>query len=156
MSRFVVAEEGHVVNILPPIDITGGVLADRFSMSKYSHASIIIQAGVTAAAWTKIIVNNCTAATGGTSAAIAHVIYKCETDASDVLGSRTAVLAAGTTPSANNNIMYVIELDHTELTAGYEWVELSLTNGGNANLVSAVAILSGPRFALEASPTVLA
>lgn len=156
MSRFVAAEEGHIVNVIPPIDVSGGVDGDRFSMSKYSHATIIVQIGVSAAAFTKIIVYKCNAATGGTATAIAHSIYKCETDASDVLGARTAVLAAGTTPSANNNIFYVIELDHTELSDGYEWVQVSITNGVNSVIASIVAILSGPRYALEASPTVLA
>lgn len=156
MSRFVAAEEGHIVNIIPPVDISGGADGDRFSMSKWSHATIIVQIGVSAAAFTKIIVYKCTAATAGTTAAIAHSIYKCETDAGDVLGARTAVTTAGTTPSANNNIMYVIELDHTELSDGYEWVQVSLTNGVNSVIASAVVILSGPRYANEASPTVLA
>ena len=153
-----IAEECHIVNLLPPIDITGGQWTDVFNMEGYSHATIIIQAGVTAAAWTKIIVNECIDATGhsGTATAIAHSIYKCETASSDVLGARTAVLAAGTTPSANNNIFYVIELDAAELTSGYNWVEISLTDAGNANLVSAVAILSGARYGMDQSPTVLA
>jgi len=156
MSRFVVAEEGHVVNVLPPIDISGGKDGDRFSMSKWSHASIIVQIGVSAAAFTKITVKKCTAATGGTATAIAHFIYAQETDAGDVLGVRTAVATAGTTPSANNNIFYVIELDHSELSDGYEWVEVNLTNGVNSVIASVVAILSGPRYGNEASPTVLA
>jgi len=156
MGKFNVAEAGHVVNVIPPIDISAGVDGDRFSLSEYSHASIIVQIGVSGAAFTKIIVYKCSAATGGTATAIAHYIYKCETDASDVLGVRTAVTTAGTTPSANNNIFYVIELEDTELSDGYEWVQGSLTNGVNSVIASCVAILSGPRYAREASATQLA
>lgn len=156
MAGINIAESCHVVNILPPIDITGGAFSDVFSMENYAHATIIIQAGVTAAAWTKIIVNECIDATGhvGTAVAIAHYIYKEETDSGDTLGVRTAALAAGETPSANDNIFYVIELNASELSDGYPWVELSLTNGANANLVSAVAILSGARYAPGATAIV--
>jgi hypothetical protein len=156
MSGFIAAEAGHIVNVIPPIDISAGVDGDRFSMSKYRHASIIVQVGVSAAAFTKIILYKCSAAAGGTATAIAHYIYKQETDAGDVLGVRTAVTTAGTTPSANNNIFYVIELEDTELSDGYEWVQVSLTNGVNSVIASCVAILSGPRYGREASPTVLA
>lgn len=154
--RFVTAEEGHWVNILPPVDITGGVTCDRFTMAKHNHASILIQVGVSAAAWTKIILNACTAATGGVATAIAYNIYKCETAASDVLGARTAVAATGLTPSANDSIMYVIELDASELPADSNWVELSLTNGVNSVIASAGALLSGSRYASPQSATVLA
>lgn len=157
MSRgFTVAEHGHVVNLKPPIDISGGEDCDVFSMENYSHASIIIQVGVSAAAFTKIIVNECTdfSATGAT--AIAHTIYKEETAAGDTLGAGVAVAAAGTTPSANDNIMYVIELDDAQLSDGYQFVQVQLTNGVNAVLASAVAVLSGARYGSAQSATAIA
>ena len=44
---FVISEAGHVVNILPPIDLNGGVVnSDVFSMRNYNHVSITIQQGV--------------------------------------------------------------------------------------------------------------
>ena len=156
MPGFNIAEMGHIVNILPPVDITGGVTGDVFSMANHSHATIIVQVGVSAAAFTKIIVNECTdfAATGVT--AIAYSVYKEETAAGDTLGARTAVLAAGLTPSANDNIFYVIELDAAELSDGYNFVQLSLTNGVNSVIASAVAILSGARYAGTESSTAIA
>jgi hypothetical protein len=157
---FNVAEQGHVVNILPPIDITGGVLSDRFTMENHSHATIVIQIGVSAAAATAIIVNECAAFTEpspATKNAIAHSIYKEETAAGDTLGARTAVLAAGTTPSANDTIMYVIELDARELADGFPIVELEITNASaNSVLCSAVAILSGSRYGNTLSATAIA
>jgi hypothetical protein len=154
----VIAEECHVVNILPPIDITGGVYSDIFSMENYAHATIIVQIGVSAAAFTKIIVNECTSFSTGAGAgtAIAHNIYKEETASGDTLGARTAVAAAGTTPDAANNIMYVIEIDAAELTSGYGFIELSLTNGANSVIASAVAILSGARYPSDQSATAIA
>jgi hypothetical protein len=150
-----IAEQFHVVNILPPVDITGGVTGDRFTLKNYAHATIIVQVGVSAAAWTKIILRECTAATGGTATDRAFNIYKEETDAGDTLGARTEVAAAGLTPSANNNIMYVIEIDARELTDGYPWLELALTNGANSVIASAVAVLSGARYSSDQSATAI-
>ena len=150
------AEQAHFVNILPPIDITGGVYSDVFSMADYDHATIIVQIGVSAAAFTKIIVNACDNFTPSTRSALAHTIYKCETAASDVLGARTAVAAGGTTPSANDTIFYVIEVNADELPAGYPNLELNLTNTSNSVIASALAILTKGRYTSDQSPTVLA
>lgn len=151
----VIAEECHVVNILPPIDLTGGVTGDVFTMKDYSHVTIIVQIGVSAAAPTKIIINECNTIAGGAANAIAHAIYIEETAAGDTLGSRTEVLAAGTTPSANDNIFYVIELDAAALAEGFNFVQLSITDGGNATLASAIAILSGARYQEAGSRTAI-
>ena len=64
MRGYNLVEMGHVVNILPPVDITGGKSADVFSMANYNRAQIIIQVGVSTAAWTSIVVNECTALAG--------------------------------------------------------------------------------------------
>ena len=153
---FNIAEMGHVVNILPPIDITGGVTGDVFSMENYAHATIIIQIGVSAGAFTKIILNECTDFAAAGATAIAHAIYKEETPAGDTLGARVAALAAGTTPDAADTIMYVIELDARELSDASQFVQLSLTNGVNSVIASAVAILSGSRYGGDQSPTAIA
>jgi hypothetical protein len=157
MKGFVIAEEGHVVQIVAPVDITGGFTGVRFSMANYQHASIIVMIGASAAAFTALLLKNCTLASGGTATAIPFSIYKQETAGAshDVLGARTAVTSAGYAPSANDGIFYVIELDANELADGFNWVELSATNGTNSVIASAVAILSGSRYAESASPTVL-
>jgi len=158
MKGYVIAEQGHVVNILAPVDITGGKTAQAFSMKKNGHASILVQIGVSAAAFTKIILNQCTAADGSNPVAIPFSIYKQETAGADkdVLGVRTAVTAAGYTPSANDGIFYVIELEASELADGSPYVQLQLTNGSNSVIASAVAVLTGSRFAEQSSATATA
>ena len=156
MKGFNIAEMGHVVNLIPPVYITGGVTGDRFSMENYAHASIIIQVGVSAAAWTAIILRECDAATGGTATDIAFNVYKEETALGDTLGALVEAAAAGVTPSANNSIFYVIELDASELADGFQWVELALTNGSNSVIASAVAVLSGSRYGNSESQTAIA
>jgi hypothetical protein len=158
MKGAVLAEQGHFVNILPPVDVTGGKTAQAFSLKNHAHASILIQIGVSAAAFTKILLNQCTDNTGANPVAIPFSIYKQETAgaSNDVLGSRTAVLAAGYTPSANDGIFYVIELDASELGDGTPYVQLQFTNGANSVIASAVAILSGDRFAGDQNQTATA
>ena len=151
-----IAEQGHFVNVWSPADVTGGVTGDRFTMENYKHATVYIVIGASAGAPTKILVKNCTAFSGGTATAIAFSIYKEETAAGDTLGARTAVLAAGTTPSANDNIFYVIELDAAELSDGYPFVEISMTNAAQEVFSSCVAILTGARYGKDQSVTAIA
>ncbi len=153
---FYLAQEGHTVNILPPVDITGGKVAQAFSMANYAHVSILLQLGVSAAAFTKIIVNACTDAAGDSPTAIPFDIFTQETAGAskDVLSGRTPVTAAGYTPSANDGIFYVIEIDAAQLPAGKIYVQLDLTNGANSVIASAAAILSGGRDTSDQSLTV--
>lgn len=155
MRGFIPAEDGHFVNTIPPIDITGGVTGDIFHMKDYAHVTIVVQVGVSAAAFTKIIVNSCDDVAAANAAAMAFFVYKEETDAGDTLGARTAVLAAGVTPSANDNIMYVIEMDAAELPQTQQYLQLSLTNATNSVIASALAILSGARYGEVESRTVI-
>lgn len=159
MKGSVIAEQMHVANILAPVDITGGKSAQAFSLANYQHATILLQIGVSAAAFTKVLVNQCTDASGSNPVAIPFAIYKQETAgaSNDVLSARTAVTSAGYTPSANDGIFYVIEIDAAELDAGSgNYLQLQLTNGSNSVIASAAAILSGARFAETQSPTVCA
>ena len=157
MQGFNIAEGGHVVNVLPPISVAGGVTGDRFQMKNYAHATIIVQIGVTAEAAEKIIVRECDAATGGTATDIAFNVYKEETDSGDTLGARTEIAATGLTPPDTDNIFYVIEIDARELSDGYKWIEIAIQAGTGASvLMSVVAILSGSRFAHTQNETAIA
>lgn len=155
--RTVLAEEAHIVNVIPPIDITGGVNGDLFSMAKWHHASIIIAIGVSAAAFTSIKLSACSAADATGDEAIDFNVYKQETAAGDVLGAKVAATAAdGVTPTADDNVFYVIELDSADLPEGKPWVRVELANGANSVIASAVAVLTGGRYSGPESPTVLA
>ena len=155
MRGIALAEAGHIVNVIPPIDITGGKTGDVFHVKKHAHVTIVVQIGVSAAAFTKILLNSCDDAAAAGAAAMAFFVYKEETDAGDTLGARTAVTSAGLAPSANDNIMYVIEVDAAELPQGQEYLQLSLTNTTNAVLASALAILTGSRYGEVESRTVI-
>jgi hypothetical protein len=153
---FYAAQQGHIVPVIYPANITGGGTGVAFSMKTYAHASIVIVLGAQAAAETKILVNACTAQNGTGATAIPYDLYTCETTATDVLSARTPQLAAGYTPSGTASIMYVIELDAAQLPQGSPYVQLQITNGANADFCSAIAILSDARYASDQSATVLA
>lgn len=155
MKGFNVAEQGHVVNILPPIDINGaGAASDVFSLAGYQKASIILTLGVTGAAST-VTLKECDDFTPSNANAIAFNVYKEETAGGDTLGVRTAVTAAGFATSTNDNITYVIDVDASQLSEGYPCLQLAMSDPVAATVVSAVAVLSGARYAEDQSASVI-
>lgn len=159
MSKgFYTAQKGHVVNVLPPVDITGGKTGQCFSMADAAHASIIMQIGVSAAAPGAVTVNACSDNSGTGATAIAFDVFKQETAgaSNDVLGTRTACTTAGFTPAATHGIFYVIEIDGDNLPAGKPYLQLSMANTSNSVIASAVAILSGLRYGGDQNPTATA
>jgi hypothetical protein len=156
MSRFYIPNEGHVVNIIPPIDINGtGASSDVFSMEGYSHVDIILQLGVTGAAST-VTVEECDNLTPTTDTAIAFTYYTETTAAGDTLSTKASATTAGFSTSTNDNVMYVISIDASQLSDGYPCLQLELSDPSAATVVSAVAILSGARYGSEASATAIA
>ncbi len=157
MKGINIAEELHVVNILPPQSIAGAVTSDVFSLKNYQHATIIVQCGATNADAGFITIEECDDFTPTTDTAIAFSYYKEETAAGDTLSAKQAAVAAtGIDVSANDNLTYVIEIDAAQLTEGYPGLYLKWSAPGGATLVSAVAILSGPRYAGSESATAIA
>jgi hypothetical protein len=160
---FRVAESGHPVNVLPPVDITGGTTTQAVDLALAGHVSFILQIGVSAAAPGLITAQagSATAAVGATVAGATTLpfrVYKQETAGAshDVLDAGTDVPTTGFQPAATDGIFYVIEIDADALPAGKPYVQLALANTTNSVIASAVAILSGLRYAGLANPTVTA
>jgi len=152
----VIAEECHVVNILPPQDVSGGVSSDIFSMKNFGHATIIAQAGSTNADAGNITINECDDFTPSNSSALSTTLwtYAETTDAGDTLGARTNDVSIDV--SGNDNIFYVIEIDASELTDGYPCLQLAWSACGGTTYGSAIAILSGQRYAKDENATAIA
>ena len=155
MKGFHQAVEGHPVNILAPVDITGAIVnSDVFSMKEHSHVSIYISLGVTGAAST-VTVEECDDITPTNSTAIAFTVYKEETASGDTLGGGVAATVAGFATGTADGIFYVIEIDAAQLTAGFPYLRVVFSNPGAATFVSAVALLSGSRYGKESSATAI-
>jgi hypothetical protein len=154
-GKFTVAEDGHIVSIIPPVDITGAATtSDAWKMSDYQHASIILTMGVTGAAST-VTLEECTDAAGNNNVAIPFGYYEETTAAGDTLSDRTAVANTGFATSLNNGIIYVIEVEASQLTSTKPWLRLMLSNPGASTIASAVVILSGARYSRPASLTAI-
>ena len=153
MSYFNVAQEGHVVSILPPVDINGAKTSDSFSMENWSHASIIITMGVTHSTGSAITVSEGATATTGTDIGFYMAI---EASAlGDTLAALTWVASTGFTSAVTDGIIYVIEIDAAQLSAGYPWVTVDFASPGGSTIASAVAVLSGGRYAGDQSATAI-
>ncbi len=150
------AFDGHITNMIPPIDVNGGKNGVVTSMKGYSHLSIILQLGVSAVQ-PVLTVQECDDFTPSNPAAIAFTYYSETTALGDTLSTKTAATSAGITLTANNTTFYVIEVDAAELTEGFPAVRIVLTDPSPAGSViaSAVGILSGG-FGAEASATRIA
>jgi len=156
MSYFNIAQEGHLVNVVAPVDWdTAAVTGDAFSMENWSHASIIIQLGVTGAAATITVAESDDAA-GTTTTDIAFKYAAEATGSGDTLGALTACAATGFATGTGDSIMYVIEIDAADLSEGYPWIIVSITDPGASTLGSVVAVLSGGRYAGDQSATAIA
>lgn len=139
-------EEAHLVNAIPPIDGTGGKNSDVWTMKNARCANIILQVGVSAAAFTKIKLQACSNFAGDDAEDLPFRLYKEETAAGDTLTGQEAVTAAGYTPSANDNIMYGIFLDAAELPDGKPFARVATTNGSNSVIMSCLVILTGTGY----------
>ena len=148
------AEQAHIVNILPPVDINGGVVSDYFSLKNYGHCSIIITCGVTGGT-SGVTVEESDDNTGNATTAIAFGYYSETTDAGDTLSDRVEGAVGGFTTSANDNITYVIDICATELTADMPYLVLKMADPSGATFASAIAVLTEPRYASENTPTAI-
>ena len=138
--------EGHFVLCVAPVDIDAGAqTSDAFSMENWSHATIIIALGVTGAASTVTVKEN-TAADGSGATAIAFNYYGEATAAGDTLGARTSASASGFATATTDGIFYVIELSAEELSDGYPWVTVHMSDPGAATFASINVVLSGGRY----------
>ena len=156
MSKgFVVAEQGHVVQILAPISATTALTSDVFSMENWAHATIIVLAGVGSAS--TVTVSECDNFTPS-NAATKTFMYAVEaTAAGDTLDAVLAAAATtGTAVSTSSGNFMVIEIDADELSDGYPCVQLNFSDPGAAKLLGAVAILSGGRYQEDITATAIA
>jgi len=142
MKGITIAEQCHVVNILPPVNINGGVSSDVFSLKNWQHATILIQTGVTHAAST-VTVEECDDFTPTNHTAIPFAYYEETTAAGDTLSARKQATTSGFATSANDNGFYVIEIDAAQLSEGFPNLIVKFSDPGGATFASAVAILSG-------------
>jgi hypothetical protein len=164
-----IAEGAHVIDVLPPQNITGGVTGQAFSTKGCAHVSILIQIGAIGAAKpTAILLNQCQgpASNPVNPTAIPFRYYLCKNGSTsqDLLSPPALATASGITAallSKINNQFIIIELDVAELDsyvsdsngADYPYLQLQVTDSGNTTFMSALAVLTAERFAYQGGQT---
>ena len=157
---FVLGEEGHLVQLWEPADHTAAESTLVVSMENYSHLTAIISYGATPRADGLILVESCDDMTPTTHTEIVFDYYECILDfegaLGDVMSERKSAEVTGMIPTATDNTMYIIELDDSQLTSGHVGFRFRQADPTGASIMSAVAILSGARYASPQSATVIA
>lgn len=144
MRGFNIFEQAHVVNGFAPVNGTGGKTSDVWSMKNHRAANILFKVGVSADAFTKLLVFACDDFASANPVAIPFKLYKEETALGDTFDAGVDVTAAGYTPSANDNIMYGIYVDAQALASlDKSCMYVQATNGTNSVLMDCTVILTG-------------
>lgn len=163
-DRFLLSTEGHLVQALPPQNISGGVTSAAVNTKNYRHIGILIGFGALSAAPGLITLQLCTSQAGANPTAIPFILFAQETANGDVLSAATPVTAVGYQPPATSNINYYIGVDTSSLPSnspttgsplGLNYLRVSIADGSNTDFAAIFFVLSGPRYAGDQSPTVL-
>jgi len=149
---FTIVEQGHAVNLIQAVSAGTALTSDSILMENWGHVSIIVSHGAGSACTIQVF-DSASAAASGASMVFN---YSIESDANgDTLDAALqAVSTAGVSLETAAGSFMVIELDADELRDGYPWV-LIRADGVDANLISAIAVLSGGRYQKEITATAI-
>lgn len=135
-----------------PIDTTGAaVTGDYVSMKDYSHLTIIITQGAWAGGTPAVTLKQATDVSNSRSdeKALGFSYYWTQTGLTGTGYTKTAVTSNTFKLTATPNTITVIEVEANTLDTdnGFDCVRLDIASpGANADLISAVYILSGARY----------
>lgn len=146
-------ENVHVVaGLSPSADVfNGDPASDVVNMGNFEKAIFILhqKANATSTAGTAAIKAQAVTSVAASNATDLPFRYsKKNTGASDTMGDPTAVAAGSSfTTTANNDTIYVVEVDATDLPVGSQYVQLKCTEVVNAPVIgSVVCLLVGHRY----------
>lgn len=135
------------------------------SMANYGKLTMIVSIAQGAANTTAITVDKAKTSAGGSNSdgitmanfwTMVDAAGTAQAAASDTYTKGTAAASITSSSTGSGCSVYVIEILAEELGDGYNWVQLELGSSSASNLVSAVGILTEPRYASSANPTALA
>lgn len=153
------AEQNKIVFCIQPEDHqSAGIDGDSVSLENYSHVTFIIMFGeVTGDA---LLTVNSGASAGTKTTAETFNYRACATDmgtaGGDLLGAEATSASLTLTAATYEDRFIVVEMDADEFTNGQPWITINLSSAASSLFVSAVAILSKPRFGQNVPPTAIA
>ncbi len=153
MSKgFVVAEQGHVVQLFAPAVVSAAATSDTILMENWGHATILMNFGAGSA--TTVTVGECTGFGGTARAALTFRYAKEATAAGDVFDAALAWASAITIGSAGVSFA-IIEIDGDELSDGSPYLQVNIADPGTSKYAGGFAILSGGRYQKDITATVI-
>lgn len=145
------AQTAKIVEAIKPQTGASARSGDWVSLKNYAHITIIVHLALGNSATTALTVDKATAVDGTGQVTGISLInwYRAQGDltTTDAMTKGTAGTSITTSNAGTNSEVYVIEIDATELGEGFDCVQLEAGASNAANLISAIYILSEPRFA---------
>ena len=139
-----------------------GVSMDSINMAKYNHGTLIL-VGDVACAGAGVLTMMAGASNGTETAAITFTERHTTTDVAsttaDVLTAVATSASLALTEAYIRSGMYVIEWDAQDMVVAgvtYNWMTPVLSAAGTAGIITAIAILSEPRYEQAIMPTAIA
>jgi len=160
-ARF--SETHGIVPIIAPLadNYNAGMTMDSINMANYNHCTIIITGSASCAGAGVLTIYGATA-DAGTDAAITFTYRISSADiaaaGADTLGTPATSAALTFVEASILSGMYVIEIDAEDLCISgtqYQFITPVLSAAGTAGIISAVAILSEPRYMKAVMPTAI-
>jgi len=150
---FWATQDGHVVNLIPPVSAGAALTGVRFNMANWAHASLLLRFGAAGGPTGAIVLNVFLAESGGSGVAIPFK-YALQSAASapfDVFTEWVQATSAGYTPVEVADEIVGIEIDSDDLlvAANGTYVEIDVAVGSlgtTPQLLDAIGILSGGRY----------
>lgn len=157
MNKF--DENYHVVGLASPVDtITSTVNSDVIDMRYYHSVTFLVYFGTITTDVCVMTVEECDNVTPSNHTAIAFKYRESgATATSDAFGDITAVASTGVTASAaDDDHIFLITVDASELSEGYPCVRLVADPGGSMSAceIAILAILD-PRYPQNAQLTAI-
>ena len=161
--------ERHVVNLLPPKDISAAAFSTAYvNMKNYRHVDFVISVGANGAG-TKAVTLKEAQDVSGTSAATLVPVIPNNHYYSNVAALASAsidndqmarvALSSGTFNiiASTNNQQFVVPVDASILnnSSSMTHIGIGIATTSAASLVGAIAILSDPRYAQDVPPTAI-
>ena len=154
MSKgFISAEQGHIVQMLKPQDLSAAATSDTVCMDTWGHLSVFLNFG--AGSGCTVTVGECTGFGGTGRTAVTFRSAQDSTDLGDTMEAALA-WASTLTIAAGTGGVAVIELDADELSDGSQYVQVNLSDPGTSKMVAAMAVLSGGRYQEDITATAIA
>jgi hypothetical protein len=158
---FWATQDGHVVNLIPPVSAGAALTGVRFNMAMWAHASILIRFGAAGGPAGAIVLNVFNAESGGSSVAVPfkYALQNAGSAPFDVFGEWAQSTSAGFTPSSDiADEIIAIELDADDILVANNgtYVEVDVAVGSlgtTPQLIDGIGILSGGRYTGDLSAT---